>query len=324
MGLARLLLAGALALGCLTGVASAQSVSPDVLAISAWAQRLAAAQQPVVEAYNRCQPVTEKAAAAFDPAARNVAVAREIMPKFVECVEMLEAAATQTSRNLASIGALPRSAEAMLNIRSVDVVAKSAAAAGAMSASMRDMLVAIEAAMAGEHDAARTAFERARTGSVAVIDTQILLMEVMAKGASISSQRALLNMRIVVNRAIHVIVAADVTPLGIALGDALSVLGKPAREAVGQIRAAWASSAASRRTVERLGNPEQKARQARLTPIYGSLIEQADATAAVLESAPSGTVSLVEAQRISQEMAKFEFFTVQMTASISNVFQEHR
>lgn len=329
MGLARLLLAGALALGCLSGTASAQSasrpLSSDLIAVSAWGQRLAVAQQPLIDAYNRCRPVNEAAAAAFNTASGDTASIREILPEFVACVEDFEAAATQVSTKLAGIGNLPRSAEIALNIRSAELLERSAASTKASAASMRDLLAAIEAAAANDLDGARTAYARARNGSAGAIDAQILLLEVMAKGAPIELHRAVLDMRIVVNRAVRTMIVGEITPQGILLGDSLSTFGRPARDAAKRIRAGWTSSSAeSRRIVERLGDTKRKAMLARMDVLYKDLAVQADATANALERAPAGTVSAVEMQRFSDEVLKFEIFVAQMAALVSNIVQEYR
>lgn len=328
-GLARLLLAGALALGCLGGTASAQQgakpLSSDLLAVSAWGQRLAVAQQPLIDAYNRCRPVNEAAAAAFNAVSNDAAMAREVLPKFVECVENFEAAATQVSATLSGIGNLPRSAEIALNIRSADLLERSAASTRASAASMRDLLAAIEAAAANDMDGARQAYARARNGSAGAIDAQILLLEVMAKGSPVELHRAVLDLRIVVNRAIRTMVVGEITPQGIVLGDSLSTFGRPARDAARRIRTGWASSSVeSRRIVERLGDTKRKAMLARMDVIYNYLAVQADATASTLERAPAGTVSVIEMQHFSDEILKFEIFVAQMAASVSNIVQEHR
>lgn len=329
MGLARLLLAGALVLGCLSGTASAQQaprpLSSDLLAVSAWGQRLAVAQQPLIDVYSRCRPVNEAAAAAFNTVSNDADSVREILPKFVECVEHFEAAAIQVSTKLADVGNLPRSAEIALNIRSAELLERSAASAKASAASMRDLLTAIELAAANDADGARKAYVRARSGSAGALDAQILLLEVMAKGAPIEWQRAVLDMRILVNRAIRTLLVSESTSQGIVLGDALSSFGRPARDAARRIRTGWTSaSAESRRVIERLGDAKRKAMMVRMDAIYGDLGTQADATASVLERAPVGTASFAEMQRFSDEVLKFEIFVAQTAALVSNIVQEHR
>ena len=293
-------------------------LSSDLVALTSWAKKVSAAQQPALEVYARCQPVSTRAAAAFGDRAAGLAV----IPDLIRCAEDFEIAARRGGQALAAVGPMPKSVEAAFKIDSADYLQRNADVLLTMAAAFRDLRTGLEAVQAGDQVKAQASLAKMQRGTVAAIDAQILGLELIAKTAPNRLTRALFDMRLITSRAMRAALAAPASPEGIDVGDSLMRLAIPARATAKEILPGWTSdSAAARRILARMNDPRRKALLAQADATNKALSARADLVATALEHAPVGTVFPSTLQAFVREMAQFDIFVVQAAASMSNSVQ---
>jgi len=320
----RLLVAGAMTLGVAwtPGVAMAsppravsRPLSPDLRALGVWAQQVIAAQQPALDIYRRCQPITQRAAALLGDAE----AIRPLLPEMTACLADFEAAVHVSASKLAALGPMPASYERLLGIDSAAILRQSAATLQTLAGALNDNRNGLEKAASGDAEGARTFFRKGKAGAVATIDAQIQILHLFAKSSTVPMVGEMTDLRIVFVRAIRAALLADETPQGIEVGEGLRSLAPEARVALGRLRKDWATSSASlHQAVTRLGDPRRTALVGRIDGIYQTLFARADALIQVLDEAPNGTARPADVQHVLTKVAEFEVYIQEMAASLSS------
>lgn len=291
----------------------------EVQQMGNWIRQMAAAQQPVIAAFERCKPAIGRVTAGLgDPE-----TARALMPEMGQCLDTMESASTESALLLRQMPPLPASIRARTRIDTAEIHRRSAAMLETAVLGVREMRTAIEATAAGDAEAARAASVRARKHSAAAYDGQIIMAELSIKGTDRESTVGTSTIRLLIAQAMRALTGGDAGPDGVVVGTQLRDLAPRARAATAQIRRGWiAESAEARRLTARATDPRIKARMAQLDGVIRDLAAEGDALAQLFEQAPTGTSGWSDTTRIANRVSEIEIRMVQIAASVATILQK--
>jgi hypothetical protein len=275
----------ALALTLAPGVASAQRAAPSsIQEIGIWGQKIAAAQRPVTDSYQKCSPVMKQLVDAMrSPPSARKDDARVIMPAIRACVADIKAAAAVSRDALAAVGPMPKSVEQGLRIDSADMLRRSAAAIDGMVKNLSQSEEMLDALAAGDNAGAMRKWAEARASAGSAIDGQIALFETLRRSMPLETHKAMFDVRLAMTRATRAMVVFGPGDDGAALATALHAEAGRARAAANALRADWAREGASlRAAVSRLNDPTRKRLVAALDTAFGEIAATGDQVADML------------------------------------------
>jgi hypothetical protein len=305
----------ALALILAPGVAAARPAAPQsaIQQVGIWGQKLVAAQQPVIDAYQRCSPLLQQVMGlmrAADSGAKQAA--GRLLPQMRSCVAETKAALLTSRDALSRVGPMPRSIERELNIDSQDVLRRSAAASEGMAAYLDRIEEMLDATVAGDAPLARRKLAEARATAGSVLDGQILLLVTLRTSMPLDTHKAMFDIRIALARATRVIVGYDEASDSGELSVALHGYGEAARSAATRLRASWLRESRDLRSAT--GGME--AMVAALDTGFATMASTGEAVGAVLTRIPSGRVPAADALHTIDRLAALE---VQILAAIREI-----
>lgn len=307
----------AIALACAPGIAVAQQASP-LQQLGAWAQRLSAAQQPLVARYQQCSPITQQMIAVMQTEeAGRAQRAMQLIAPMRQCVTDMRAAVIQVRDALAAMPPMPHQIELALHIDSKDLLTRTAAAAGGMAVYLEKSEEMLEAVLAGDQALARTRMAEAHQSAGAALDAQIILFETMRQSMPLQTHKSMFDVRLAMYRSMRAIIAADPEHDSGQLSVALRGYGADARLAGAQLRANWKRESASMRAaLLQLHDPARTRMMASMDNAFETIAQTGDAMAATLEKLPDGPTNPVTAAGILNQFGALE---VRMLASINEM-----
>jgi len=307
----------AVALACAPGIAMAQQATP-LQQMGAWAQKLSAAQQPIVARYQQCAPLAQQMIAVMqseDAGRRERAL--QLMPPMRQCVADMHAAVVQARDAIAAMPPMPHQAELDLHIDSKDLLTRTAAANDGMAKSLEQSLGIIEAVVAGDEALARTKVAEARQSAGSALDGQIILFETMRQSMPMQTHKSMFDVRLAMYHAMRAIIVTDVENDDGQLSVTLRGYGADARLAAVQLRANWKRESTSLRAmVLRLNDQARTRMMVSMDRAFETIAETSDEMAEALEPLPNGPIKPATAIGILNQFAALE---VRMLASINEM-----
>ena len=301
----------ALALLLMPGTAMAQRAQSSTVALQelgAWAQELVAVQQPAMDAYQRCAPMIREVTTLLgstDNGRKERALA--LLPGMRACVADTQAAAIKTRDGLNRMRPLPKSAEVFLKVDTGAVLRQSAAAVDGMAKSLGLQVEMLDAVVAGNQPLAMEKANEARDLAGASADGQIALLETLRAAMPMETHKAMFDIRILMTRAMRMIIVADPDRDTGELSADLRKIGTEARLAAARLRANWKRESQELRTlVKQLRDPSRTAMLAALDDAFETVAMVGDDMGTLLETLSVGRLPAAERIQILDALAQSE------------------
>lgn len=278
-------------------IVKAQSSSEaSIRAMGDWGQGLIAAQQPAIDAFQRCAPMVEQMTAAVRSAEAGIDPnAQALLPGMRACLAEARIAALASRDRLASMQPIPARLERVIGVDSRDILRRSAAATGEIATYIGLVEEAIDAAVAGDEALSEQKWRESRMSAAGAMDAQILILEALRAGLPLQTHKAMIDIRLNINRAVRLITIAETEDERTAAG--LRQFGAAQRSAAAEMRRHWRrerplamASLASFPTSVRTSLANA------LDTAINNIIQAGENTATVLEGArdQSGEAQLIE------------------------------
>lgn len=306
------------------GAAPASKVRPIPTALSTaklieWSQQLSAAQKPAIDVFNRCQPVNQKAFAAVGDSESW----KGFIPQLTQCSADMETAVREARDNIRKIDFLPRNIAEIYGIRPQNIIDQYLSQLSEMASALSDGQRGLEAIAINDMPAARLLFNKARSGFGAALDAQLLMLETVGIANETILAGFMFDLRKVINRSIRIFIVTEPTANGVEIGDDLRAFAAQSRSIATRARSKWTIHSQELRRLARLsGNSAVSAKIVLLDEVHNDLDKEAFVLAALLESAPYGTVPLSDISRLMDGIAQSEIRIVGTTSALGAKLQK--
>ncbi|RYD53913.1 MAG: hypothetical protein EOP60_09225 [Sphingomonadales bacterium] len=311
----------ALALLWLPSAASAQPAGQPASVlqrVGIWVQQMAAAQKPVIDAYELCRPTMARVGDMLKNEERmkpDGVVAGEMRA----CVSRLHDAAEVTRDKLAAMPPMPAEMDRMLGLDSASLMKRAAASVEGMVEYLDRVNQAFDALQNEDPSAARMRMAEARSLAGAVMDGQIVLLETIRQTLPMDTHKSMMDIRLAITRTVREVAMADALGRGPRTAKALVALRRQASDAAAQLRANWKREGAGLHAMAAGGADPRAAQLAALDEAFSGLAQIGDALAALLEPAEFGPLSGDQSIRILDGAALLEARALSLVQSFAAV-----
>lgn len=304
----RLLLV-ALALLFAPGVAQAQRAESPTVALQrmgVWAQQLAAAQQPALDAYQRCAPLMRQVGAVMREN-RGPGAAKALIPDMQRCMADMRVAVTASRDNLLRLGPMPKSVEDALKIDSGALIRTMIASVDGMVEALRVQDEMLTALADGNLTLAMQLARQGQALAGSAYDVQITLFQTLRLAMPLETHKALFDLRILILQTGREIIVDGLDGTNAELTAKLGRYAVELRAAAGRLRANWKRESRDiRDLVVRLDDPSRTAMFAALDNAFETVASTGDEAAALLEHLPAGPLHPADALNLLDRLAIFE------------------
>lgn len=283
-----------------------------------WGQQLAAAQQPITDAYRECSPTIQQTQAALQSQSREQMSALLAGGALRACLDRMRIAAGTARDNLNRMGPMPAEMERVLHLDSRDVLRRAAASIDGTVGFNEKIGEAFDALAAGNEPLMRRNLSEARALAGSVFDGQILLLETLRASLPLQFHRSMMDLRLALSRSMRLLVVADpATDSGVASAG-LRAEATRIRLAAQALRANWTrESVAMRRAIARLNDRGRTAILATLDEGIEQVASAGVRLATSLEAFPAGRLDAAAGFRAMQDLAETEFLVVGLAQRFS-------
>lgn len=323
-----------LALVTAPGMACAQKVPPpppmalpgqgDALAqMGVWTKRMAAAQQPVADAYQQCAPILQKVTGLLRSGDHLQGDASaKLMAETRACNANIRAAAAVSRDNLAGVGRMPAAMEQMLHIDSGEMLRQSGVSIDGMVRYLGQVEEMLDLSLKGDTAAARDKWHEAQKSAGAAIDGQIVMLEAMRAGMPTETNKALLDVRVTLSRASRAIIVEMGDQDQGELAKQLSGYATDMRSMAERVRANWRIERKTLAVIAKPGGTDRlSVLLAALDENFGAVAGIADGVADTLGKVEPGPVPPVIALQTIDKLAKSEIQILQQAKTLAAAMQ---
>jgi hypothetical protein len=297
---------------CVPGTAWAQPPSA-LQRMGIWGQQLAAAQQPLTDAYSDCSPTMQQVQAALQSQSREQMAELLAGGALRMCLDRMMFAAGTARDNLNRLGPMPVEMERMAHIDSRDVLRRAAASIDGTVGFNQRMVEALDALAAGDVPLMFRKLRESRDLAGSVLDGQILLLETLRAGMPLQFHKSMMDLRLALTRGMRVLIVADPA----AESDAASVAFRAEAARIGiaarALQTNWTrESVPMRRALARLNDRRRAAIIATLDQGIAQISSAGVRLATSLEAFPVGRLDAAAAFRAMRDLAEMELQVVSL------------